>query len=123
MRIQKLIAHRRLRRKMSIRREIFGTPERYRLTVTRSLTNIYAQIINDVEGKTLVACSSLDKEVRSAIKPEMKKTEISKIVGLHLAKKALSSNVKDVAFDRNGYLYHGRVKALADGAREGGLVF
>lgn len=123
MRIQKLIAHRRLRRKMSIRHKVYGTPERYRLTITRSLSNVSAQIINDVDGKTLVAASSLEKAVREMIKPEMKKVDVSKLVGLHLAKKALAAEIKDVAFDRNGYVYHGRVKALADGAREGGLVF
>ncbi len=123
MRMQKLIAHRRHRRKMSIRKKVYGTPERLRLTISRSLTNIYAQIINDVEGKTLVAASSLDKDVLSQVKPDMKKTDISKLVGLQLAKNALSSNVKSVTYDRNGYLYHGRVKALADGAREGGLIF
>lgn len=123
MRIQKLIAHRRQRRKMSIRHNVFGTPERLRLTVTRSLSHIHAQIINDIDGKTLVAASSLEKEVIAQIKPEMKKTDISKLVGIQLAKKAVSANVKTVAFDRNGYVYHGRIKALADGAREGGLVF
>lgn len=123
MRIQQLKLHRKNRRKMSIRHKVFGTPERLRLTVTRSLQHISAQIINDVDGKTIVSASSNDKELRSMIKPEMKRTEVSKLVGIQLAKKALAANVGAVAFDRNGYIYHGRVKALADGAREGGLNF
>lgn len=113
----------RTRRKFGIRKKISGTPERFRLSVYRSLDNIYAQIIDDTEGKTIVSASTLDKEVKEQIKPEMKKIEMSKIVGTVLAKKALEKNIKKIAFDRNGYLYHGRVKALADAARSNGLDF
>jgi large subunit ribosomal protein L18 len=111
------------RRKRHIRHKIFGNDERPRLTVFRSLNHIYAQIINDVTSETLVAASSLDKDVRELIKPDTKKTDRSKLVGAVLAKRAVEKNIKKVAFDRNGFLYHGRVKALADGARENGLDF
>jgi large subunit ribosomal protein L18 len=114
---------RRQRRKLHIRKSIFGATERPRLTITRSLSHIYAQIIDDERHCTLVAASTLDKEVRAAIKPEMKKSDLSKLVGATLAKRAVQKNIKTVAFDRNGYLYHGRVKALADAARESGLEF
>ncbi|MCX7735220.1 MAG: 50S ribosomal protein L18 [Candidatus Kapabacteria bacterium] len=114
---------RRTRRKFRIRKRISGTPERLRLSVYRSLNNIYAQIIDDVEGKTLVSASTLDKEVKEQIKPDMKPIDKSKIVGMILAKKALDKNIKKIAFDRNGYLYHGRVKALAESARSNGLEF
>lgn len=114
---------RRRRRKLRVRKKIFGTPERPRLTVYRSLKHIYCQVINDEIGHTLVACSTLDKEVRSQLKEGMKKVEQAKIVGRVLAEKALKLGIEKVAFDRNGYLYHGRVKALAEGAREGGLNF
>lgn len=114
---------RRRRRKLRVRKKIFGTPERPRLTVYRSLKHIYCQVINDEIGHTLVACSTLDKEVRSQLKEGMKKVEQAKIVGKVLAEKALKLGIEKVAFDRNGYLYHGRVKALAEGAREGGLKF
>ncbi len=123
MRIQKLIAKRRLRRKMSIRHKVFGTPERLRLTVTRTLKHISAQLINDVDGKTLVAASSNDKELRARLNDTMKKTEVSKLVGQTLAERAKKLSLTKVSFDRNGYIYTGRVKALADGAREGGLEF
>lgn len=114
---------RRRRRKLRVRKKIFGTSQRPRLTVYRSLKHIYCQIINDEIGHTLVACSTQDKEVRSLLKEGMKKTEQAKIVGMVLAEKALKLGIEKVAFDRNGYLYHGRVKALADGAREKGLKF
>lgn len=108
---------------MHVRRHIKGTPEQLRLTVFKSLNEIYAQIINDVDGVTLAAASSIDKELRSTTKTGVKKSEKSKLVGQLLAKRALSKDIKKVAFDRNGYIYHGRVKALADAAREGGLLF
>ncbi len=106
-----------------VRSKIFGTPERPRLSVYRSLKHIYAQIIDDTKGHTLVAMSSLSKEIRDQIKEAKTKTEVSRIVGLALAKKALEKGITKVVFDRNGYKYHGRVKALAEAAREGGLVF
>jgi large subunit ribosomal protein L18 len=114
---------RQLRRKLHIRKKIFGTPEEPRLTVKRSLKHIYAQIIDDTQHLTIVSASTLDKDVLSSIKKDMKKVDLSKLVGTHLAKKAKEKNIKKVAFDRNGYLYHGRVKVLADAAREGGLEF
>lgn len=113
----------RLRSKTKIRKKISGTPDKPRLTVYRSLNNIYAQIINDVDGKTLVAASSLSKEVSDEIKNSKGKINKSKLVGTLLAKKALEQNINTVIFDRNGYRYHGRVQAIADGAREGGLKF
>jgi large subunit ribosomal protein L18 len=106
-----------------VRSKIFGTPERPRLSVYRSLKHIYAQIIDDTKGHTLIAMSSLSKEIRDKVKEAKTKTEVSRIVGLALAKKALEKGITKVVFDRNGYKYHGRVKALAEAAREGGLIF
>jgi len=100
--------------------KISGTPERPRLNVFRSLHHIYAQVIDDVAGNTLVSASTVDKEVvdQGAGK---KKQEQAAIVGKIIAQRALDSGITEVVFDRGGYLYHGRIKALADGAREGGL--
>ena len=106
-----------------VRSKIFGTPERPRLSVYRSLKHIYAQIIDDTRGHTLVAMSSLSKEIRDEVKNAKTKTEVSRIVGLALAIKALEKGITKVVFDRNGYKYHGRIKALAEAAREGGLIF
>ncbi len=111
-----------LRRKKRVRKKIRGTPERPRLCVYRSLKHIYAQIIDDVAGRTLVAASTLDKELRGKL-DGLKKTEKAREVGKLIAKRAIEKGIKKVVFDRNGFLYHGRVKALADGAREGGLEF
>jgi large subunit ribosomal protein L18 len=119
----KLKKKRFLRRKRHIRKNIFGNSNRMRLTISRSNNHIFAQIINDVEHHTYASASSLDKEVIDMLDPKMKKVEKSKIVGKILAKRALTKDIKNVVFDRNGYLYHGRVKALADGARESGLNF
>jgi len=113
----------RLKRKIRIRKKVFGTPDRPRLTVYRSLKHIYAQLVDDVAGRTLVAASSLSKDVQEAKKEIKGKIAVGKIVGVTLAKKALEKKIQKVVFDRNGYLYHGRVKAVADGAREGGLSF
>jgi len=112
----KLKTVRRLRRKRGLRKRIFGTTERPRLTVYRSNKQIYAQVVNDVTGKTLCAASSiaLDKGSDAAAAAE---------VGKQLAEKAKSAGVETVSFDRSGYRFHGRVKALADAAREGGLKF
>ena len=121
--ITKDATHRRDKIRASIRKKISGTPERPRLTVYRSLGNIYGQIIDDIAGKTLVAASSVSKEVKAELASAKSKKDKSVIVGKFLAKKALEKNIKNVVFDRNGLLYHGRVKALADGAREGGLKF
>lgn len=103
-----------------IRKKIAGTAQKPRLSVFRSNTDIYAQIIDDVNGKTLVAASSKDKDIAAQ---SGTKVEKSKLVGAALARKASELGLSQVVFDRSGYLYHGRVKAVADGAREGGLQF
>ncbi len=103
-----------------IRKKIAGTAQKPRLSVFRSNTDIYAQIIDDVNGKTLVAASSKDKDIAAQ---SGTKVEKSKLVGAALARKAAELGLSQVVFDRSGYLYHGRVKAVADGAREGGLQF
>ena len=113
----------RLRSKTKIRKKVFGEPESPRLTVYRSLDNVYAQVIDDRSGRTLAAASSLSKEIVDEIKGTKGKLAKSKLVGLLVAKKALEQNISSVVFDRNGYRYHGRIQALADGAREGGLKF
>lgn len=112
----------RLKRKARIRKRISGTPEHPRLSVFRSAKHIYAQIIDDVSGRTLVAASSLEKEVGE--NTELKgKTARAVLVGKLVARRAVDQDIKSVVFDRNGFLYHGRVKAVSDGAREGGLDF
>jgi large subunit ribosomal protein L18 len=107
---------------MRIRRKISGTSEHPRLCVSRSLKNIFAQLIDDSAGQTLVSASTLSKEVRESLrgKPGI---EASKAVGALLAERAKAKGIETVKFDRGGFLYHGRVKALAEGAREGGLKF
>ncbi len=109
---------RRLRIKLGIRNKISGTPERPRLSVFKSNTTIYAQIIDDINGKTLYTANS--KELGTE---KCTNVEKSKEVGKKLAEKAVEGGVKSIVFDRNGYVYHGKIKALADGAREGGLKF
>ena len=113
-------AERRLRIRRRIRKVVTGTAQKPRLSVFRSNKEIYAQIINDVDKKTIVAASSKDKELKIET---TNKIEISKIVGNSIGQKAVKAGVKSVSFDRNGYLYHGRVKSLAEGAREAGLKF
>jgi large subunit ribosomal protein L18 len=113
----------RLRSKNRIRKSIFGTPEKPRLSIYRSLNNIYGQVIDDSSGKTLAAASSLSKEIIEELKSAKSKSAKSKLVGNLLAKKALEQKISIVIFDRNGYKYHGRVQAFAEGAREGGLKF
>ena len=115
-------AEARKRRHKRVRKKVFGTPERPRLNVFRSLKHIYAQIIDDTVGHTLVAASTLDPELRGKLNGKTK-TEKAREVGLLIAKRALAKGIKKVVFDRGGYKYHGRVKALAEGAREGGLEF
>ncbi len=102
-----------------------GTPERPRLTVFRSAKHIYAQIIDDVTGRTLAFASSVDKQVKGHINSggPLKKTAVANYVGKVIAERAMEKGIKKVVFDRNGFLYHGRVKAVSDGAREGGLDF
>lgn len=109
--------------KTKIRAKISGTAEIPRLTVTRSLNQIYAQLIDDSVGATVLAASSLNKELQDDLKKAQGKTAKSKVVGTYLAKMAQEKNITTIVFDRNGYKYHGRVKALADGLREGGLQF
>ena len=109
----------RLKRHKRVRAKISGTPERPRLNVFRSETNIYAQIIDDVNGKTLVSASSLEK----AFECDGTKTDAAKKVGQVVAERAKAAGNSEVVFDRGGYVYHGRVAALAEGAREGGLQF
>ena len=121
--IKKSRIHRRMGIKRRVRLKIQGTAERPRLTVYRSLHHLYAQLVDDSIGKTLVATSTLSKDLREELKGVKARKEIAKRVGMHVAKKAVAQNVKQVVFDRNGYLYHGVVKALADGAREAGLQF
>jgi large subunit ribosomal protein L18 len=101
---------------------VYGTSERPRLTVFRSLKHIHAQVIDDTRGHTLVAASTLDAEVRSHL-ADKGKAEQAALVGDLLARRALDAGIKQVVFDRSGYLYHGRVKALADAARKSGLDF
>lgn len=110
------------RRKLRIRRKISGTPERPRLTVFRSLKHIYAQVVDDVAGKTLAHASTLSKDVKG-FADEATKSDAAKKVGQTIAEQLKAKGVTKVVFDRNGYLFHGRIKALADGAREGGLEF
>ena len=112
---------RRIKIRKRIRRDVSGTQARPRLSVFRSNKEIYAQIVNDEDGTTLVAASSRDKEVASATSSN--KIEQAALVGKALAEKALKAGIETISFDRGGYLYHGRVKSLADGAREGGLKF
>ena len=117
---------RRARRKKRVRKKIFGTPDRPRLSVYRSLKHIYAQIIDDTRGHTLVSASSLSPEIRERweeLKKEGGKTAIARAVGELLGKRAVEAGIKKVAFDRGGFKYHGRVKALAEGARSAGLEF
>ena len=109
----------RLKRHKRVRGKVSGTPERPRLNVFRSETNIYAQVIDDVNGVTLVAASSLEKDFEC----EGTKTDAAKQVGMLVAERAKAKGIEVVVFDRGGYVYHGRVQALAEGAREGGLQF
>jgi len=112
----------RLRKHDRVRKKITGTPERPRLSVFRSLNHIYAQVIDDSAGKTLAAASTLDEALKGKLSSGGNK-DAAKEVGLLIAKKATDIGIKNVVFDRGGYLYHGRVKELAEGAREGGLEF
>lgn len=110
------------RRHKRVRMRVFGTENRPRLNVFKSLSEIYAQVIDDVEGATLVSASTVDKELRGAMKGK-KKTEQAKAIGKAVAERAKNKGISSVVFDRGGYRYMGRIKALADGAREGGLKF
>ena len=112
----------RVRRHARVRKHVAGTAERPRLNVFRSVSEIYAQVIDDETGRTLVSASSIDHELRSQMDGK-KKAEQARLVGMLLADRAKSKRIKCVVFDRGGFRYMGRVKALADGAREGGLEF
>jgi large subunit ribosomal protein L18 len=112
----------RLKRKKRIRKKIYGTPERPRLSVFRSSRHIYAQIIDDTVGRTLVAASTVDQQAKDAPKFE-NKVAAANFVGKLVGERALNQGIKEVVFDRNGFLYHGRVKSLSEGARKAGLIF
>ena len=112
----------RQRRKMSIRKRISGNSERPRLSVFRSCEHIYAQVVDDVTGTTLVAASTQSPEIRGE-REGKRKSELASLVGKLVAQKCIEKNIGAVVFDRNGFIYHGRVKAVAEGAREGGLRF
>ena len=109
-------------RKGRIRKRIFGTEQRPRLSVFRSAKHIYAQLVIDSTGSTILAASTLSPDLRTEI-GDLDKSDAAKKVGQWIGKKAMEKNIQQVVFDRNGFLYHGRIKALADGARESGLVF
>ena len=111
---------RRQRLRFRIRKTVSGTAQRPRLAVFRSNKEIYAQLIDDVNGKTIAAASSRDKDIDAS---KVNKVEAAKLVGKAIAQKATKAGVETISFDRGGYLYHGRVKSLAEGAREGGLKF
>ena len=113
---ERVIRHKRVRRKVS------GTTDRPRLNVYRSLNEIYAQIIDDTKGTTLVAASTKDKDLAKSLE-KLSKSEQAKVVGKTVAEKAIAKGITEIVFDRGGYLFTGRVKALADGAREAGLRF
>lgn len=116
----KVKSQRRQNIRYRIRRKISGTTVKPRLSVYRSNSDIYAQLIDDTKGQTLASASSRDKDIAAQ---KVTKSEKSKLVGAAIARKASELGIKDVIFDRGGYLYHGRVKSVADGAREGGLQF
>ena len=113
----------RVRRKKSIRKKIRGTADRPRLSIFRSANHIYAQVIDDTTGTTLAAASTLSPELKPQLEGHSGNVEAAKKVGALVAEKARGAGVEQVVFDRGGFLYHGRVKALADSAREAGLVF
>ena len=112
----------RVRRRKRVRKRVKGTPERPRLSVFRSLKHTYAQVIVDTTGQTMASASTLSKEIRGELK-RTGNTEAAKKVGELIAKKSIKRGIKMVVFDRDGYLYHGRVKALGEAARENGLIF
>ncbi len=117
----KLKIQQRVKRHYRVRSKVSGTPERPRLVVRRSLKNTYVQIVDDLAARTLIAAGTDSEEVKSA--PKRTKTEAAKAVGKLVAEKALAAGIKAVAFDRGGYRFHGRVKAVAEAAREAGLQF
>ena len=114
---------RRERAHLRVRSRVKGSPERPRLCIYKSLRYIYAQIVDDLEGQTLVCASSLEKDVRGALGKSAGNKDAAKAVGQKVAERAIEKGIKSVVFDRSGYVYHGKVKALAEGAREKGLQF
>jgi large subunit ribosomal protein L18 len=110
------------RRRRHVRKKVFGTPERPRLNVFRSLNHIYAQVIDDTQGHTLASASTVDAEIQDQM-TDKTKTEQAQVVGRVLGERALEKGIKQVVFDRAGYKFHGRVKTLAEAAREAGLDF
>ena len=121
MDVSKARRYARKKRQVRVRKKVSGSTERPRLCVFRSTKHIYAQIIEDVSGKTLAAASTVAKDAKDS--KYGGNVEAAKLVGKQIAEKALAQDIKQVVFDRNGYLYHGRIKALADAAREAGLTF
>lgn len=121
--IKKSRSDQRARVKIRIRKKISGTPDTPRLIVYRSLHHLYAQIIDDSKASTIASASTLTKDIQQDLKTVKSRRDRAKRVGMEIAKRAIEKKVKQVVFDRNGYLYHGVVKSLADGAREGGLKF
>ena len=121
--ITKMKVEHRQRLKRHIRLRLSGTTERPRLTVYRSIKHVYAQIVDDSAGKTVISVSDVSKELKDQFKDLKGQVALAKQVGKLVAQKAIAKNIKRVVFDRNGYLYHGVVKAMADAAREGGLEF
>ncbi|MEE4310943.1 MAG: 50S ribosomal protein L18 [candidate division KSB1 bacterium] len=113
----------RQRKKKHIRKKIQGTTERPRLVVYRSLKHFYAQLIDDESHKTLLTVSDLSKDLKDEVAKAKTRKEVAKLIGVHMAQKAKDMKKEKVVFDRSGYIYHGRVMAFAEGAREGGLVF
>lgn len=114
----------RIRRHVRVRKQVFGTPERPRLAVFRSLEHIYAQVIDDSKGHTLASASTVDSEVKKLLAAQKRtKIEESKLIGQVIAQRAKQAGISKVVFDRGGFLYTGRIKALADAAREAGLEF
>lgn len=123
MGLREQIAKRKIRRKFRIRKRITGTDLKPRLSVKRTLKHIYVQLISDESQRTLASASTVDSEIKGMITADSTKTACSQLVGKMIAKRALEKNISEVVFDRNGFLYHGRVKAVADAAREAGLKF
>lgn len=113
----------RIQKKKRIKKKILGTTERPRLVVFRSLKHMYAQLVDDQSQKTIITISSLSKDLKEEVAKSKSKIEVAKLVGLAIGKRAKELKYTTVVFDRAGYIYHGRVKALAEGAREGGLKF
>ena len=112
----------RKKRHIRVRQKVYGTPERPRLNIYRSNNHIYAQVIDDIDGHTLVSASSLDKELKEKL-PSSQNKEAAKLVGELVGKRALDKGINEVVFDRGGHIYHGRIRELAEGAREAGLKF